>query len=131
MADTISSEERRTCWIVMSDIFVDNEVDYRHVAEQLTRHCPGMTLASLKNVFFCEVAPELASNGMTPAPSVWIEFDSNKVVDGISNMLARRRASLFYLTGNNLWRLMCKWLCRDMWRTLERELLTVHQAGSK
>lgn len=127
MADTVTTEERRTCWLAMSDLFVDNEVDYRHVAEQLIRNCPNMPVALLKQVFFSEVAPELASNGMTPAPSVWMEFDSDQVVSGISNMLARRQRSVLYLAGNNLWQLVCRWLCNDMWRKLEREILAVRQ----
>ncbi|KVP17353.1 hypothetical protein [Burkholderia ubonensis] len=114
----------------MSDLFVDNEVDYRHVAEQLTRHCPNMTIPLLKEAFFGEVAPQLASNGMTPAPSVWTEFDSDQVVDSISSMLSRRQTSLFYRVGNSLWRFICRRLCNDMWRKLEQELLLVsRQAG--
>ncbi|PAK13857.1 hypothetical protein DF156_19250 [Burkholderia ubonensis] len=113
----------------MSDLFVDTEVDYRHVAEQLVRHCPSMSDATLKEVFFTEVAPELASNGMTPAPSVWTEFDSDKVVAGISKMLKRRRTSPLYLAGNSLWRLVCRWFCGDMWRKLEHELQAARQAG--
>lgn len=128
MADTVGPRERRNCWITMSDLFVDNEVDYRHVAEQLIRHCPNMTILLLKEAFFGEVAPQLASNGMTPAPSVWTEFDGDQVVDDITRMLARRQTSLLYRVGNSLWRLMCKRLCRDMWQKLERELLVVRQA---
>lgn len=63
----------------MSDVFVDNEIDYRDVALSLTRNCPNMSLPLLRDAFFEEVTPALASNGMTPAPEVWTGFDSDKV----------------------------------------------------
>ncbi|WP_434716069.1 DUF7079 family protein [Paraburkholderia sp. A3RO-2L] len=129
MADKISPGERHNCWIAMSDLFVDNEVDYRHVAEQLTRHCPNMPILALKDAFFSEVAPQLASHGMTPAPAVWTAFDGDKVVDDISDMLARRKTSLIYRVANGIWRIACRRTCADMWRKLELELLAVRPGG--
>jgi len=47
MAYSVSPSERRNCWLVMSDLFVDNEVDYRAVAESLGRDCPNMNRREL------------------------------------------------------------------------------------
>lgn len=109
----------------MSDVFVDNEIDYRDVAASLTRDCPNMPLHLLRKAFFDEVGPALASNGMTPAPEVWTGFDSDKVVEKIGEMLVRRNDSWIYRMGNRLWCLMCRWLCGEMWQKLERELRLV------
>jgi len=125
MADSVSTSERQNCWIVLSDVFVDNEIDYRDVVVSLTRNCPNMSLPLLRQAFFGEVAPALATNGMTPAPEVWTAFDSDKVVKKISEMLARRHSSWVYRVGNWLWCLTCRWLCMEMWRKLERELRLV------
>ncbi|CAM8871169.1 hypothetical protein [Burkholderia ubonensis] len=112
----------------MSDVFVDNEVDYHDIAVSLTRNCPNMSLLLLREAFFGEVAPALASNGMTPAPEVWTGFDSDKVVQKISQMLVRRRGSWVYRVGNGLWCLTCRWLCTEMWQKLERELRLVRHS---
>jgi len=128
MADSVSTFERQNCWIAMSDVFVDNEIDYRDVAASLARDCPNMSLSLLREAFFGEVAPALATNGMTPAPEVWTGFDSDKVVEKISEMLARRHASWGYRAGNWLWCLLCRWLCAEMWQKLERELCLVRHS---
>lgn len=112
----------------MSDVFVDNEIDYRDVAVSLTRDCPNMSLPLLREAFFREVAPALASNGMTPAPEVWTGFDSDTVVEKVSEMLARRRGSWVYRVGNWLWCRMCRWLCKEIWQKLERELCLVRHS---
>lgn len=57
MADSIGTIERQNCWLTMSDLFVDNEVDYRGIANSLVQHCPNMTDAELKRTYFDEVAP--------------------------------------------------------------------------
>lgn len=122
MEYAVSTFERRNCWIAISDVFVDNEIDYHDVAASLTRNCPNMALPLLREVFFGEVAPALASNGMTPAPEVWTGFDSDKVVEKISEMLLHRHRSCVYRVGNRLWCLTCRWLCMEMWQKLKREL---------
>lgn len=112
----------------MSDVFVDNEVDYRDVAVSLTRNCPNMSLPLLREAFLAEVAPALASNGMTPVPEVWTGFDSDKVVEKISEMLVRRQRPWVYRAGNCLWCLICSWLCSEMWQKLESELRSVRHS---
>ncbi|WP_322024384.1 hypothetical protein [Burkholderia sp. BCC1977] len=128
MADSVNTLERQNCWIAMSDVFVDNEIDYRDVAVSLMRNCPNMSLPLLREAFFEEVAPALASNGMTPAPEVWTGFDSDKVVEKISEMLVRRHRSWVYRAGNCLWCLICRWLCSEMWQKLESELRSVRHS---
>ena len=43
MANSVTPHERRNRWLVMADLFVDNEVDYKAIAEALVRDCPNMT----------------------------------------------------------------------------------------
>ena len=122
MEDAVSTFERRDCWIAMSDVFVDNAIFYHDAATSLTRNCPKMALPLLREVFFVEGAPALASNGMMPAAEVWTGFDSDKVVGKINEMLVRRNSSWVYSVGHRLWSLTCRWLCMEMWQKLEREL---------
>jgi hypothetical protein len=122
MEDSVSAEERRTCWIEMSPLFVDNAVDYKAVAEALHRHCPNMSEHELKRTFYGEVAPVLGTDGLTPAPAVWLEFDSDEIVRDISGWLARQKASFYYGVTGVCWRAMCRWIFRSIWLELEREL---------
>lgn len=113
----------------MSDMLVDNEVDYRHVAEQLVRHCSNMPLPTLKQVLYDEVTPALGGIAMTPAPPVWLMWEPDEVISLVGSMLARRESSFLYRIGNNLWRLHLRSLARDLWRSLEKELQRVHANG--
>jgi hypothetical protein len=128
MADTLSETERQDCWLAMSELFVDNAVDYKAVAETLTRHCPNMSDAELRRTFFDEVAPVLGLNGLTPAPSIWTGFDGDNVVSDISNRLARRRTSILYRAASGLWGAVGRLAFRSIWTDLQRELTLRRQA---
>jgi len=71
---------------------------------------------------FCEVTPVLGSNGLTPAPSVWIAFDGNAVLRDITGWLDRQRVSAYYRTTGYCWCAICRYIFKDMWMTLAREL---------
>jgi hypothetical protein len=89
MGNPVSLEERKSIWIVMSEFFVDNEIDYdREVA--LIDQC---SLSDLKQIFFREVAPVCGPNLMTPVPPVWAGFGADWVVGEISSNLAKRERS--------------------------------------
>lgn len=128
MADSVSPTERQDCWLAMSDLFVDNEVDYKSIAETLTRHCPGMTDAELRRTFFNEVAPVLGTNGLTPAPSVWTGFDGEEVIKDISERLSRQRESVVFRVTSGLWAVACQRIFRSIWAELERELALQRRA---
>ncbi|MGS1005532.1 DUF7079 family protein [Burkholderia glumae] len=122
MADSISARERRNCWLVMSDLFVDTEVDYKAVAEALVRDCPNMDRAELKRTLFDEVAPVLGTNGLTPAPSVWTGFDGDAVIRDVAERLTQQHLSLYHRVAGSIWSATCRLLFRSWWADLEREL---------
>lgn len=108
---------------------VDNEVDYRHIAEQLVRHCSNMPLPTLKQLLYNEVTPALGGIATTPAPPVWLMWEPDEVISLVSSTLARRESSFFYRIGNALWRLQLRSLARDLLRSLEKELQWVQANG--
>jgi len=122
MADSVSPRERRNCWLVMSDLFVDNEVDYKAVAEALVRDCPNMNQAELKRTLFEEVAPVLGTNGLTPAPSVWTGFNGDDVLRDVAERLTQQHLSFFRRVTGGVWSAMCRRIFRSFWTDLEREL---------
>ncbi|KMJ43570.1 hypothetical protein AB204_19000 [Xenorhabdus khoisanae] len=63
----------------LSDIFVDNEVDYEYIAS-VAKHFP---LEHVEMVFFEWVAPVCYTNGFTPVPPVWTFFDREQLWEDI------------------------------------------------
>ncbi|MEX3930381.1 hypothetical protein AB4Y32_00960 [Paraburkholderia phymatum] len=120
MADLVSPLERRNCWLVMSDLFVDSAVDYQAVAEALVRDCPNMTQTELKRMLFEEVAPVLGTNGLTPAPSVWTGFDGDAVIRDIGDRLAQQHLSLLARARDALWNAICRLIFRSFYRPAAR-----------
>lgn len=55
----------------LSDIFVDNEVDFKYIAS-VAKEFPVDTV---EEILFEWVAPVCYTNLLTPAPSVWSGFD--------------------------------------------------------
>lgn len=128
MADSVTPRERRNCWLLMSDLFVDNEVDYRAVAEALVPDCPNMNQAELKRTLSDEVAPVLGTNGLTPAPSVWMGFDGDYVIREVGERLSQQHLSLAARMKSIIWNSMCRLIFRSFWTDLQRELQKLGKA---
>jgi len=109
----------------MSDLFVDNEVDYRAVAESLGRDCPNMNRRELKRTLFEEVAPVLGMNGLTPAPSVWTGFYEDEVIRDVGERLTQQHLSAWSRITGILWNGICRRIFRSVWLDLERELVSI------
>lgn len=59
----------------LSDIFVDNEVDFKYIAS-IAKDFP---VATVEEIFFEWVAPVCYTNLLTPAPSIWSNFDKKNL----------------------------------------------------
>ncbi|UEG63328.1 DUF7079 family protein [Stutzerimonas chloritidismutans] len=79
----MTHDERVRLWSVLSDAFVDNEIDYPEIARQLA----GYDCAAVKKVFFEEVAPVCHSNLQAPIPPIWTAFKSTWLADTIDSNL--------------------------------------------
>jgi hypothetical protein len=118
MADALSQSERELIWEVMSEFFVDTEVDYDWEVQRLKSFPRG----TLREIFFCEVAPVCGPNFLTPVPPVWQGFDPDELKRDIYDLLARRQKSVAR-------RLLCAanisfyriWF-RDVWKQVEAAL---------
>lgn len=64
-------------WEVLSDVFVDNVVDYASVARSLK----GYDRSAIETAFFTDVAPACYSNVQAPIPPIWTAFDSRRLLD--------------------------------------------------
>lgn len=59
----------------LSDIFVDNEVDFKYIAS-IAKNFP---VATVEEILFEWVAPVCYTNLLTPAPSIWSGFDKKSL----------------------------------------------------
>lgn len=87
----MTREERIKLWSALSDVFVDNHVDYAGIARQLQ----GYDRAAAEVAFYEEVAPACYSNLLAPIPPIWTGFDSIWLSETIErNQAARQRSGL-------------------------------------
>ncbi|MBC8954940.1 hypothetical protein [Xenorhabdus sp. PB62.4] len=71
----------------LSDIFVDNEVDYEYIAS-VAKHFP---LEHVEMVFFEWVAPVCYTNGLTPVPPVWTFFEREQLWEDIQLIRQKKK----------------------------------------
>ncbi len=114
----MTETRREEVWEALSELFVDNEVDYR----QLARALQGEDLTELHEICFSEVAPVCASNLLPPAPPVWQGFDSSWLFAEIKESLAKRRSSRFAALAHALHSAWLRWRFASYWREAEQKI---------
>ncbi|AHY42796.1 hypothetical protein UIB01_10065 [Stutzerimonas decontaminans] len=97
---------------MLSDVFVDNEIDYPGIARQLA----GYDRAAVKK------APVCRSNLQTPIPPIWAAFDSTWLADTIDiNLRARRASRLRHMRDQVLFAYL-RFRLREAWSRIEQKL---------
>jgi hypothetical protein len=118
MENSVGKAERELIWVVMSEFFVDNEIDYDREVARISRFPTNV----LKDIFFREVAPVCGPNMLTPVPAVWAGFDSDWIVSQINSLLSARERSLIcrisYETNVLYYRLRLS----DVWSEVENAM---------
>ncbi|MEZ6925294.1 MULTISPECIES: hypothetical protein [unclassified Aeromonas] len=76
---------------VLSDLFVDNEVDFELIA-QVAR---GFPVAHVEMVLFEWVAPVCYTNTLAPVPPIWTGFERDLLWAEVQRLLAREAKAGF------------------------------------
>lgn len=118
MANTLSDERREEVWGALSEVFVDNEIDFALIASQVA----DVDLFELEQIFFNEVAPHCGPNLMSAIPPVWSGFDCNELASGIRTMQARNRSSLLARLRHKGFVAYCRRYFRHEWEALAAAL---------
>lgn len=103
---------------MLSDTFVDNEIDYPEIAGQLA----GYDRAAVKAAFFEAVAPVCHSNLQAPIPPIWTAFDSTWLADTINSNLRARRASGLRRMRDQVLFAYLRFRLREEWSRIEQKL---------
>jgi hypothetical protein len=119
MDTSINEPDREKIWRVMSEFFVDNEIDYDYWTEKIAQ----FSIEELKEIFFSEVAPVCGPNVLTPVPPVWLSFDTDWVVSEIRSNLSRRDRSLLYRMHYDTNVIYYRIRCREFWAEVESGII--------
>jgi hypothetical protein len=114
----MTREERIQLWSALSEVFVDNEVDYGYIARQLQ----GFDRATAQAALYEDVGPACYGNLLAPIPSVWAGFDSTWLAETIErNQAARQRWPLRRLR-DQLFIAYLRRALQSEWAKIEAEL---------
>ncbi|WP_206130607.1 hypothetical protein [Burkholderia sp. Ac-20379] len=86
----MNTATREFVWAIMSEFFVDTEIDYDAEAAKLARFPED----ALRTIFFEDVAPVCGPNLLTPIPPIWLGFDTRALVAAIHLQRAKCERSL-------------------------------------
>jgi len=114
----LTHDERVRLWSALSDAFIDNEIDYPEIAQQLA----GYDRAAVKKAFFEEVGPVCHSNLHAPIPPIWTAFDSTWLADTIDSNLRARRASRLRRMRDQVLFAYLRFRLREEWSSIEQTL---------
>lgn len=123
MGSVLTRDERVRLWSVLSDVFVDNAVDYASIARRLANYPRD----KVETAFFEDVAPACYSNLQAPIPPIWTAFDSTWLAATIDGFHRARHASALRRLRDKVCIAYLRHRLRPEWKSLAREL--ERQAG--
>jgi len=78
--------DQHQLWSALSDLFVDTNVDYKHIAEVAKNY----SVEEVEFALFERVAPVCVSNMLAPVPPVCWYFDKEQLVADIESLVEKR-----------------------------------------
>ena len=115
---TLGIKRREEIWASLSDVFIDNEIDYSYIATQVA----DVDLPLLKEIFFNEVAPCCGPNLMCVIPPIWAGFCPKELAKDIRTMQIRNSCSRVARLRHKGFVVFCRWYFRSDWNTLATEV---------
>lgn len=101
----------------LSDLFVDNEVDFKYIASVAKK----FPVDTVEKILFEWVAPVCYTNLLTPAPSVWSGFDKKTLWVDICEYQNKKTFPTKYK--HKILVSILKVTYRKEWKTLKYEML--------
>lgn len=114
----MTREERIHLWSALSEVFVDNEVDYAVIARQVA----GFDRSLMETAFYEDVAPACYANLLAPIPPIWSGFDSTWLGTTIEQAQAARRESALRRLRDRLFVAYLRRAVKSQWTKITQEL---------
>lgn len=122
-----SIEERNAVWMALSDLFVDNEVSYDHIAERVSH----LTMSEVEHILFFEVAPVCMRNLLVLKPAICKGFSEEYVIPNIQHHLQRWQEEQLYQRTVRYKIKFYKVFMRHDWRKLATKIAQVQGVKNK
>lgn len=84
--------DKKLVWMALSDLFIDNEISYKGIAERVA-HLP---ISEVERILFYEVAPVFMSNLLTLKANNHKGFSEEYVISSINRHLLKLQKSWLY-----------------------------------
>lgn len=114
----MTREERIQLWSALSEVFVDNPVDYSLIARQVA----GFDRAIIQTAFYEDVAPACYTNLLAPIPPIWTGFDDAWLSATIEQAQATRQRSPLRRLNDSLFISYLRLVLKSEWAMIEKEL---------
>ncbi len=118
MKETLNIEERKPIWLVLSDFYLDTELqesDFRYIASKIIMS--PYSFEQVKEINKYEVFPVLQPNLLSVAGE-WAGFNEAWLINSIKKSLSRR--NIVRKIGLEVSYFTFKWMCKDYWKELEQ-----------
>jgi hypothetical protein len=127
MEYSLSEQRLEEVWVALSDVFVDNEINYDWIAKKVIDVDPVM----LEQIFFEDVAPHCSANLMTVIPPIWQGFDKERLATGIREMKSKNKKSIISNLQHKAFVKYFRFCFREEWRIIESKLVEHKSAREK
>jgi|TARA_R100000541_G_scaffold2163_6_gene7692 hypothetical protein len=118
VGSVLTREEQVRLWEALSDVFVDNAVDYVSMAASLKDY----ELSTIETAFFVDVAPACYSNLQTAIPPIWTAFDSAWLAETIDRIHKARRSSSLRRLRDSAFIAYLRYRLKPEWQRIEMAL---------
>lgn len=110
--------ERIRLWSALSEVFVDNPVDYGFIARQVA----GFDRITVQAAFYEDVAPACYTNLLAPIPPIWTGFDDAWLSATIEHAQAARQRSAMRRLRDRLYIAYLRRALKSEWAMIEQAL---------
>jgi hypothetical protein len=111
----LTKQEQVRLWTALSDVFVDNTIDYTYIAKSLV----GYERSVIEKAFFIDVAPACYSNLQAAIPPIWTAFDPTWLAETIDRIHAARSSSSLRRLRDKVLIAYLRYRLRPEWRDIE------------
>jgi len=110
----MNEPSREEIWEALSDLFIDNDVNYPRIAEKLAAF--GANVETLEYIFFQEVAAFCGMNLLVSIPPVWVSFNREELCSGIKTIIQENEKSLMKRMRHKGYVVFLRWYFRKEWK---------------
>ena len=112
------SSEQQEVWIALSDLFIDNEINYESIAERIAH----LSIAESQHALFYEVAPVCMSNLLVLSPENSKGFTEDDIFPKIQQHLQKMQIDRLYRRKINLKAKIYKIFLKQDWLKVMEEI---------